>query len=909
MFNRRQKAMTSHSSSSPSSAELVQKLVSLILGKPTDAVKTQYRFALQVLNCSFSNHVIDEFSLCEQIKKKFVQENRVKDALTFVELHRKLQSSEVLKNRANVLHFLHCLFGSERDNKTFSQLHSQITFSKLESLDAELALNTPDVINKHINKSLSNTVDLGDFFIKSENKDGIVDSHFSKYSNKSAGCKDNLESIEARIARVATMLSANSERDLTLPNVKCDQTAVKALGSRSEESNLGSLCYNLPNIRLLLRDILYVLQGLRGDVIYWVPDVTTNFTEFNVDLPNPVKRLALRFLELGWMYHQINQFCEVDSRSLSPGLLAQSFVAALKSKLVDYYKLIAELEALLIQETTLEHTYSASNALTLHRLSVWLFEPHTQLKILASVVNACNGKKGGAIASVLYSHLQHGDNYVRALIQNLLRDVTRPLFKMLSNWIYCGELDDAYGEFFVAANTTGSDANLWNEKYSLNKAMIPSFINMDQARKILLTGKAINFLRQVCHDNTFAKDEDRRMKALEMLSTESLFSQEKDANFENILEKNYLKTSKTVLQVLHEKYNLMDHLMAMRNYFLLGQGDFIRHLMDLLETDLSKPGKNLYIHNLTGILESAIRATNAQFHNPEVLQRLDVRLLEVCLDDTGWDVFSLDYHVDGPIATVFTSHCMHSYYKLFHVLWKAKRMEYILCKISHSRSSYSKYQAQIPEITPVLYQCHIILAQMIHFVQQIQYYMAFEVMECCWADLQLKIGSAKDLDQVIAAHESFLDTLITRSLLDEENSHLQEQLVGIYSQIVEFDKIQDAFWKRVKIAATKMDEMTEMIETKTSKNEWGLTESQKLEYLKPLNHLKTDVIPKTKAILRILSINYEDFVQKFLITLNDQNDTNLRFLSFRLDFNEHFKNKNSRLQTSLTYQNRRKSIK
>lgn len=31
--------------------------------------------------------------------------------------------------------------------------------------------------------------------------------------------------------------------------------------------------------------------------------------------------------------------------------------------------------------------------------------------------------------------------------------------------------------------------------------MIPSFITMDQAKKILATGKSINFLRQVCQDN------------------------------------------------------------------------------------------------------------------------------------------------------------------------------------------------------------------------------------------------------------------------------------------------------------------------------------------------------------------------------------------------------------------------
>lgn len=96
----------------------------------------------------------------------------------------------------------------------------------------------------------------------------------------------------------------------------------------------------------------------------------------------------------------------------------------------------------------------------------------------------------------------------------------------------------------------------------------------------------------------------------------------------------------------------------MRRYLLLGQGDFIRHLMDLLKLaahnntllqlkklglilwltyyfiprpELVRPATTLYQHNLTGILETAVRATNAQFDNAEILKRLDVRLLEVML--------------------------------------------------------------------------------------------------------------------------------------------------------------------------------------------------------------------------------------------------------------------------------------
>lgn len=45
----------------------------------------------------------------------------------------------------------------------------------------------------------------------------------------------------------------------------------------------------------------------------------------------------------------------------------------------------------------------------------------------------------------------------------------------------------------------------------------------------------------------------------------------------------YFETSKYLLDVLNKKYSLLDHMQAVRRYLLLGQGDFIRHLMDLLK--------------------------------------------------------------------------------------------------------------------------------------------------------------------------------------------------------------------------------------------------------------------------------------------------------------------------------------
>lgn len=67
------------------------------------------------------------------------------------------------------------------------------------------------------------------------------------------------------------------------------------------------------------------------------------------------------------------------------------------------------------------------------------------------------------------------------------------------------------------------------------------------------------------------------LTAAELLSDlEGAFQQKIDAA--------YFDTSKYLLDVLNRNYLLLEHLQAMRRYLLLGQGDFIRHLMDLLKS-------------------------------------------------------------------------------------------------------------------------------------------------------------------------------------------------------------------------------------------------------------------------------------------------------------------------------------
>lgn len=105
--------------------------------------------------------------------------------------------------------------------------------------------------------------------------------------------------------------------------------------------------------------------------------------------------------------------------------------------------------------------------------------------------------------------------------------------------------------------------------------------------------------------------------------------------------------------------------------------------------ELSKPAHEIHGHTLTAILESAVRVTNAQYEDEETLDRLNVVLMKPSTGDTGWDVFSLVYLVDGPIGTIFQP-TMSTYKCLFGALWKAKRMEYVLSNMRKQQISSAK---------------------------------------------------------------------------------------------------------------------------------------------------------------------------------------------------------------------------
>ncbi|GAB1292989.1 Gamma-tubulin complex component 3 [Apodemus speciosus] len=581
---------------------LLQNLCCRILGRSEADVAQQFQFAVRVIGSNFAPTVErDEFLVAEKIKKELIRQRREADATLFSELHRKLHSQEsiarhrlsfgwdwlkcregVLKNKWSILYLLLNL--SEDPRKQASKpvlhyLHKRYQETPTRRLTTMPGLRPSPLNYQDRSTQAQSSGSLGSSGISSIGLCGLsgptpVQPFLPGQSHQVPGVGDGLrQQLGPRLAWTLTGNQPSSQTPTSkgLPNA----LSRNLTRSRREGDPGGSLEVTEA---ALVRDILYVFQGIDGKNIKMSNAENCYKVEAKANLNKSLRDTAVRLAELGWLHNKIRKYADQRSLDRSFGLVGQSFCAALHQELKEYYRLLSVLHSQLQLEDDQGVNLGLESSLTLRRLLVWTYDPKIRLKTLAAL-----GRKGGELASAVHAYTKTGDPYMKSLVQHILSLVSHPVLSFLYRWIYDGELEDTYHEFFVASDPTVKTDRLWHDKYTLRKSMIPSFMTMDQSRKVLLIGKSINFLHQVCHDQTPTTKMIAVTKSAESpRDAADLFTDLENA-FQGKIDAAYFETSKYLLDVLNRKYSLLEHMQAVRRYLLLGQGDFIRHLMDLLK--------------------------------------------------------------------------------------------------------------------------------------------------------------------------------------------------------------------------------------------------------------------------------------------------------------------------------------
>ena len=693
-----------------------------------------------------------------------------------------------------------------------------------------------------------------------------------------------------------------------------------------------------PEQMQLLAALPYSLQGISSAHFQFTDSDTIKLP---TTLPIPLIGVLHSLAEPCLLYRKLSKYTQESGT----GLVTQSFRAAIEIELHAYLSLVTALET----EIRTAHGPADNGeekrkgnpiAVTLKKCVVWTRDATMSLRLMALLVEESQDKKGGQLISLIHGYSSsHGDPFVGAFAEKLLVHVTKPFYDMLRKWIYEGELTDPYYEFFVRESdpSTQSDVDprrvqtsIWEHKYILDENMIPTIISTSFAKRIFLIGKSLNFLRHNCGDSDWViKHAESARKDVRYGDMTAL---------ENSIDEAYKTTMTRLTLLMSEKYHLFMHLRALKRYLLLSQGDFVCLLLESLAPQLDRPVYSQYRHNLTSQLEHAIRNSNAQYDDAEVLQRLDARMVELGSGEIGWDSFTLEYKVSAPCDVIITQWAGLQYLKVFNLLWRIKRVEFSLSTtwrrcMTGARGVLSSLEEGLSWDWK---RARCAIAEMIHFVSQLQYYILFEVIEASWEQFQVAVNKPHcTLDDLIGAHKTYLDSITRKGLMantrhgstsQREDSFLS-QLHYIIKTILAYKDTIGGLYSYSVAEFSRKQELSAKVDQRTAQGKWGFTErdlqvSNASQASTPISRLAKPLMPsnfgteptsptatmqnhgggdtKLLASLRSrlaeLSADFGSRVNILLYDLAHQPDADLQFLGVVMNFNESYDPVNAKRQ-------------
>ena len=657
--------------------------------------------------------------------------------------------------------------------------------------------------------------------------------------------------------------------------------------------------------RLLLRECLYALQGMNGENLYFVsnaPDggsttctgrpYATDTVVFNCKFRNDASHDpslvassklgngahdALHQLcgQVGWYYRRLQTYMTESSQDAIARAWSEALSIQLKQS---YHSLLADLDyQLQLQQ---QHQDSGSDALpdlTLRRLMIRLVEPAGQLRTLAILVDGMAHLSGGPLLTALHRHSLHGDTRHATLTQAMLRAASQPWYHALYLWTIRGELvpTDFFVQRTVAEHSNNNNNNnnnsvrttgdVWHSSFKLVQEQVPEILPPSLVQPSFNVGKGINFIRHCLLEHGWKMDlnDDCNDDDPERLG----YRYSQDNELTQTMRWAEQQVNQHIVMSLKEKHHLVQHLRGLKQFLLLGQGDFFSVLMDGLHSEFDGKGiAGIYDYSLMTIVDAALKSTNAADMPPYVLGRLSVKLILDENDDaryqfgppkgaestetrTGWDIFALEYRIPEPLAAIVHPRAMHQYQRLFTLLFGLKRVEYMLNRtwrqstaLHHAIQIYAQHNAirmatnaEYAQTTALLRHISMVRQSMMHFVVNLKSYLFFEVLEGAWNTLvtQLETG-ASSLDDIVQAHDAYLADIVQKSLLgddhDGNNEDMEEDVVaealGIQLQTLlklalEFCTFQKQLFQDAIQQAERATEKLKEADRRLKQGNWG----------------------------------------------------------------------------------------
>lgn len=371
-----------------------------------------------------------------------------------------------------------------------------------------------------------------------------------------------------------------------------------------------------------------------------------------------------------------------------------------------------------------------------------------------------------------------------------MQKTIHPFIGMLGKWIYYGILDDPYVEFFVEEKRSEKFAfreqqklmeDFWEEKYGLNRAKVPVFLEAI-ADKIYLTGKYVNVIRSYSASQELNRD-------VSLLDNYVFTTYNEDLRI--AVEAAFKWANAELMNIIFKKESLKARLIRIKEYFFLGKGDLFVHFMDLSDKELLKPVKQVSLEKLRNMLEQSIRTSTANsdkykeaiscslslYSTNELLQafqhynglkgwtkqqvekKMNVNLLTS--NKRGFETFDIDYSLCFPLNLIITKSVILRYQILFRYLFMLKYAEREL----NSTWLSFKHHREVAS-NPLIKLSLSLVQRMLHFCKTLSYHFVYEVIEKHWVNYMTNLDhKATVFEDIIAFQDRFLQQCYQDTML------------------------------------------------------------------------------------------------------------------------------------------------
>ncbi|KAM6257535.1 gamma-tubulin complex component 4 isoform 3-T3 [Porphyrio hochstetteri] len=537
----------------------------------------------------------------------------------------------------------------------------------------------------------------------------------------------------------------------------------------------------------MIHELLLALSGYPGAAFTWSKrgglQVSQELPFLHPSETSVLNRLCrlgtdyIRFAEFveqytGHVQQQDHHPCQQNQGGLH-GMYLRAFCTGLDSVLQPYRQALLDLE----QE------FLADPHLSIAHVNYSLDQFQLLFPSVMVMVEQIKTQKihGCQILETVHKHSCGGLPPVRSALEKILAVCHGVMYKQLSAWMLHGLLLDQHEEFFIKqgpssgnvpsqpedddddlgiGGLTGKqlrelqDLRLIEEEnmlapslkqFSLRVEMLPSYIPVRVAEKILFVGESVQMFENqnvnLTRKGSILKNQEDTFAAeLHRLKQQPLFSL---VDFESVVDWIRSTVAEHLWKLMVEESDLLGQLKIIKDFYLLGRGELFQAFIDTAQHMLKTPPTAVTEHDASQTREGPSRELSPRE-----------------APTSGWAALGLSYKVQWPLHILFTPAVLEKYNVVFKYLLSVRRVQAELQHCWALQMQRKHLKSNRTDAIKWRLRDH-----MAFLVDNLQYYLQVDVLESQFSQLLQQINATRDFESIRLAHDHFLSNLLAQSFI------------------------------------------------------------------------------------------------------------------------------------------------